>query len=122
MYNLFDMIDNIENGNSTLENELQKQEENIKNIEEESENLLTIEPKSWFKFDSFEDIKEKLKNYKSLIRKRNIKYINYSTNREYICEIVGYVDYPKNVDYDVLVIKILDKYHAIRTDYLLSMQ
>ena len=132
--NLLDMLDNMENNNTTLEQELNNQESFFKDEEEtmienneEGQNipdintLNTLEPKEWFKFEDENDLKDKLKDYKSLIKKPILKY-KKSDVIIYPCTIVGYIDYPKNENYDVLVIQLGEKLHCIRTAYLVEMQ
>lgn len=89
------------------------------NIQSESSlsNFKLIEPKKfkWVKFSSDEDRIFKLKNYSQLSKKNDFSYNGVK------CLIVGYVDYPKNSDYNTIVLSIEGKLHCICTDYYNSI-
>lgn len=92
---------------------------------EESKLIKTIEPKegTWAKFLSEEDKIHRLKNFKLLPPKaatidRVFFYKGAYIDEAIICDIVGYM----YCDNDILVIRIGDKLHCIRGEYLKQMQ
>lgn len=92
---------------------------------EESKLIKTIEPKegTWANFLSEEDKIHRLKNFKLLPPKaaaidREFFYKGTYIDKAIICDIVGYM----YCDNDILVIRIGDKLHCIRGEYLKQMQ
>ena len=116
---LFEMANSIEeNGLSCIDElfTLDKKEED-KPID-----LFLIPPNNqkWIKFNNNDERKQSLKNYKSLGKRDTFYYKSKDNKVE--CSIVGYLDIPKDVDHDHLVIEINNKLHVIATDYFLDMQ
>lgn len=97
----------------------------VNNHIDETKLIKTIAPKegAWAKFLSEEDKIHRLKNFKLLPPKvstidREFYYKGAYIDKAVICDIVGYM-YRDN---DILVIKIRDKLHCIRGEYLKQMQ
>lgn len=88
-----------------------------------SKNLKLIGPKkfNWTKFESDNDRKEKLKEYKYLGSKNIFKYI--SNDLEYPCSIIGYLNVKNEYNYDNLVLEFENnRLHVILADYFSDMQ
>lgn len=115
---LFEMATEIKEKGLNSIDDLIINDEKIENL-----NLELIVPIKWkwIKFSSEQERKEKLKNYRHLGKKDELKYI--SNNLEIPCKIIGYLDVKKDVDYDHLVLEFKDgKLHVILTEYFSDMQ
>lgn len=92
-------------------------------VKVDMEKIYLIPPKKWkwIKFESNNERKILLKNYKHLGKKDIFKY-NYEENKSLECTVVGYLECNDNLEYDHLVLDINGKLHVILKEYFIDMQ